>query len=228
MTTSHAHPRRSSDVAKLPQQPEVVAAAKERGVEDVLHFTTVSGAVGVLAAKAVKSRKRLDKDQYLEHVYRPNARYRKDQAWLDYVNLSVSRINDWMFDTAVRWHAADRNPWVVFAFSVELLGDPGVVFATTNNIYPACRRAEGVDGFNQLFAETVRGRHGDVHDREGKQANWPTDRQAEVLYPGELPCKFLQRIDVQKEEAMETILGAVAGIGFKQKIPVRHAPEIFR
>lgn len=215
-------------MAKLPHQPKVVAAAKERGVKDVLHFTTVSGAVGVLAAKAVKSRKRLDKDQYLEHVYRPNARYRKDQAWLDYVNLSVSRINDWMFDTAVRWHAAERNPWVVFAFSAELLGDPGVVFATTNNIYPACRRAEGVDGFNQLFAETVRGRYGHVHDREGKQANWPTDRQAEVLYPGELPCKFLQRIDVQKEEAMETIVGAVAGIGLKQAIPVRHAPEIFQ
>ena len=168
MQTLHAQPRKPDEVAKLPHQPEVVAAARQRSVEDVLHFTTVSGAIGILAAEAVKSRERLPKDQYLEHLYRPNARFRKDRAWLDYVNLSISRINDWMFDTSERWHSDEVSAWVVFAFSVELLGQPGVVFATTNNIYPVVRRAEEVDGFNQLFAEQVRGRYGQEHRRTGK------------------------------------------------------------
>lgn len=228
MPTLHAQPRKSDEVAKLPRQPEVVAAARQRGVEDVLHFTTVSGAIGILAAQTVKSRKQLRKNQYLEHVYRPNADVRKDVAWLDYVNLSISRINDWMFGTSVHWHRDKDNPWVVFAFSVELLGEPGVVFTTTNNIYPACKRAEGLDGFNQLFAEQVRGRYGDVHLRTGKQLNWPTDRQAEVLCPGEVPCEFLRRIDVQDEETIDAIAGALAVLELKQEVPVQHAPEVFR
>ena len=181
-----------------------------------------------MAARAVKSRKQLPENQYLEHVYKPNAQTRKDHEWLDYVNLSVSRINDWMFDTSVRWHVAENNPWVVFVFSARLLGEPGVVFATTNNIYPSCQRAEGIDGFNRLFSEQVLGRYGKVHRREGKQPNWPTDRQAEVLYPGEVPCEFLERIDVQQAETKETIIGMLAGLGLEQDIPVRYAPEVFK
>ena len=36
-------------MADLPPCPEVVRAAEERGIRDIVHFTTVSGAVGVLA-----------------------------------------------------------------------------------------------------------------------------------------------------------------------------------
>ena len=220
-----AHPRTLAEVARLPQRPEVVAAAKERGISDVVHFTTTSGAVGVLTASAVKSRARLPKDKYLEHVYRPNAEFRKDRAWLDYVNLSISRINDWMFDASRRWHVADGNPWVVFSFASEILGHAGVVFATTNNIYPACRREEGLAGFCRLFENSVRGRYDRLHDRRGKEPAWPTDRQAEVLYPGELSCEYLRRIDVQQEETEDSIHGMLGGLGLN--VPVRHAPEVF-
>ena len=220
-----ARPRTPDEVAELPPCPEVVLAAEERGIRDVVHFTTVRGAIGVLAAGAVKSRKRLPEEKYLEHVYRPNAAIRKDVAWLDYVNLSIARINDWMFETSVRWHIEDDNPWVVLAFAPDILGHPGVVFTTTNNIYPACRRTEGLEGFNNLFAESVRGRYDREHDRRGKPADWPTDRQAEVLYPGEVPCGHLRRIDVQREDTIDTMHGVLAGLGLS--VPVRHAPEVF-
>ena len=227
MRPVRARPRSASELAGLPDQPEVVVAAAKRGVESIVHFTTTSGAVGILATGAVKSRKGLPNDRYLEHVYRPNAALRKDIAWLDYVNLSISRINDWMFETSARWHAAEDNPWVAFAFSREVLGHPGVVFATTNNIYPSCERAEGLEGFERLFSEPVAGRYSELHRRQGKQSNWPTDRQAEVLYPGEVSCAMLQRIDVQREETIEIVMGALAGLGLGHDIPVRHAPEVF-
>ena len=220
-----AHPRTPDEVAALAPCPEIVRAAEERDIRDVVHFTTVSGAVGVLAAGAAKSRKRLPEEEYLEHVYRPNSAIRKDQAWLDYVNLSVTRINDWMFENSVRWHIKDDNPWVVLAFDPVLLGDPGVVFATTNNIYPACRHAEGLGGFQNLFADSVIGRTYPVtvrHDRTGKPANWPTDRQAEVLYPGEVPCDYLRRIDVQREDTIDTIHGILGGLGLS--VSVRQRP----
>ena len=220
-----ARPRTAEEIDDLPGRPEVAAAAAERGVTQVLHFTTVSGATGVLASRAVKSRARLPSDKYLEHVYKPNSPTRKDPAWLDYVNLSLSRINDWMFDTSVGRHAPEDHPWVILAFGPELLADPGVVFATTNNIYPACRRQEGLAGFEALFAPEVEGRFGALHTRLGKQPDWPTDRQAEVLYPGEVPCSRLRRIDVQQPDVIDTICGALGVLGMN--IPVRHAPEVF-
>ena len=220
-----ARPRNADEVASLPHRPEVVAAARERGIAQVVHFTTVSGVTGILASKAVMSRARLPTDNYLEYVYQPNSEIRKDPAWLDYVNLSITRINDWMFDSSASWHAIEDNPWVVLAFDPELLGDPGVVFATTNNIYPACRRQEGLDGFEGLFAPKVEGRYGTMHTRVARQPGWPTDRQAEVLYPGEVPCRYLRRIDVQQADLIDTVCGALGVLGLS--VPVRHAPEVF-
>ena len=225
-TGSMAKPRSPDELAKLPNCPDVVAAAIDREVTEIVHFTTTKGALGVLASGALKSRKRLPETKYLEHVYRPNTDFRKDAAWLDYVNLSVSRINDWMFGSSVKWRSDEDVSWVVLAFNPEILSHPGVVFATTNNIYPSCRRAEGLDGFNSLFADTVVGRYNGVHNRAGKLDCWPTDRQAEALYPGELSCRHLRRIDVQLVETTDALAGMLEGLGLK--VPVRHAPEVFQ
>lgn len=221
-----ARPRTAGEVARLPPSPDVLDAARRRGVKSIVHFTTVSGAIGVFASKAVKSRSRLREDQYLEHVYHPNAPFRKDEDWLDYVSLSIARINAWMFEHSARWHVADPNPWVLLSFDSDILSHPGVVFATTNNIYPACRRAEGRAGFEQLFAQSVYGRYGTLHERtDDMRADWPTDRQAEVLYPGEVPCSWLRRVDVQVAKTMEPICGALAVLG--SDVSVRHTPEVF-
>ena len=222
-----ARPRRPEEIARLPARPDVLTTVAESGVQDVVHFTTMTGAVGVLAARAVKSRARLPEDKYLEYVYQPNAKIRKDREWLDYVNLSVERINDWMFDASRRWQAAEDNPWVVLSFSPQILAHPGVVFTTTNNIYPACTRAEGRAGFEQMFSDRVVGRYGVRHDRSGKLPAWPTDRQAEVLYPGELSCEHLQRIDVQTEGAVDAIHGMLSGLRITG-VTVCHAPEVFK
>lgn len=60
----------------------------------------------------------------------------------------------------------------------------------------------------------------------GKLPSWPTDRQAEVLYPHEVPTRYLRRIDVQREEAVDTLHGILAALGLK--VPVCHAPEVFQ
>ena len=221
-----AKPRTAEEVGSLPGCPAVTVAAQCRGIGQVVHFTTMSGAVGIVAAKSVLSRKRVSSDKYLEHVYQPNAAFRKDLEWLDYINLSVERINDWMFSHSTKWHPAENNPWVVLSFSPSILAHPGVVFTTTNNIYPACERAEGIAGFHRMFGEVVRGRYSQCHVRNDDMSTaWPTHRQAEVLYPGELSISHLQRIDVQAEESVDTIHGILGAFGMK--IPVCHAPEVF-
>ena len=221
-----SRPRTPEEIERMPNHPDVLTLAQERGVTQVVHFTTAKGAVGVLASGSLLSRARLPKEKYLEHVYEPNARIRKDVAWLDYVNLSIERINDWMFGTSTHWHAAEGNPWVVLSFDPEILAHPGVVFTTTNNIYPACKRAEGLVGFSQMFAEVVLGWYDCRHDRKDKPPEWPTDRQAEALYPFDLSCQYLQRIDVQIEETGDTIKAALDVLG--QSVPVCYAPEVFQ
>ena len=221
-----AHPKTAAEWSRQAPIAEIAQAAHQRAITDVVHFTTLRGMVGVLASRALKSRSRLPKDSYLEHVYRPNAEFRKDRAWLDYVNLSIQRINDWMFDTSTRWHAADDNPWIVLCFDVAVLSHPGVVFTTTNNIYPSCLRAEGLGGFLRLFDAQVKGRYGQLHSREDKHTSWPTDRQAEVLYPGELSCEHLRRVDVQVAETEDSVRGALRALSMD--VPVNHAPEVFQ
>jgi hypothetical protein len=207
--------------------PNVVLAARKRGITEVLHFTTNRGAVGILFSGAIKSRVLLTPDKYLEHVYSPNAPDRsRDSEWHGYVNLSVSRINDWMFDKSEEWHVTDEVSWVAFVFSEVILADPGVVFVTTNNAYPTCHRAEGRTGFEQMFADRVPwGYYGSVATRRGAADHHPTHRQAEVLYPGELSLDHLIRIDAQVETGLDDLNGALGALDCSYE--TRLAPEVF-
>lgn len=226
MRPPQAKPRTPQECSSLPRCPEVVAVARRRGITRVVHFTTVLGIVGILSSRAVKNRKQLPTEKHLEHVYRPNAIDRsRDAAWHEYVNLSVSRINDWMFDRSEPWHVDEGVSWVLLAFSVDILGDPGVVFTTTNNIYPACLRSQGIEGFAQMFADPVFGRYSQRHTRDGLPDSLTTDRQAEVLYPGELSLDRLEEIYVQIESAIGDVDGALGALGLD--FPVTLAPEEF-
>ena len=77
----------------------------------------------------------------------------------------------------------------------------------------------------RMFDNTVSGRYNSLHTRADKEDAWPTDRQAEVLYPGLLSCSCLRRIDVQLAETEDSIAGVLGGLDLD--VPVYHAPEVF-
>lgn len=206
----------------------IAQIVKQRGITEVLHFTTNRGLLGMLGSGRVLSRKRLPEDRYIEHVYSPNCANRKDIRQLDYVNLSVSRINDWMFDTSEKWHQIDDLWWAVLSFDPQILTHQGVIFTTTNNIYPAVHRGAGPAGLDALFDEVVLGRYSTAHTRfMGHQASWPTDRQAEVLYPEAVPLTYLRRIYVRDGDHVDTVEGMFAGLPSATPVPVIPAPEVF-
>ena len=228
MVAWEAEPRTAQEIEKLPPRPEVLDAAQKRGITDVVHFTTTNDVSGILASGVVQSRKRVQEDRYVEQVYTPNAPFRRDVKWLDYVNLSIQRINDWMFVTSANRRRNEEVSWVTLSFSPEILSHPGVVFTTTNNIYTGCRRAEGLDGFSMMFSDRIIRWSGNIVERSNPDPSLTTDRQAEVLYPGELSIEHLQRIDVQVEETLDTIHGIMGGLNLNMDFLVRHAPEVFR
>ncbi len=170
---------------------------KRKGITEVLHFSTNKGLTGILAEGAVLSRARLPQSKYVEHVYRPNAKVRRDGPWLDYVNLSISRLNTTFFDHSSRWHQNEDVWWCALSFDPVILGDEGVLFATTNNMYSGCQRCDGPTGLKALFGERIECWSGRVLRRDhGMPDAWTTDEQAEVLYPGRVDCAYLRTVYV--------------------------------
>ena len=76
-----------------------------------------------------------------------------------------------------------------------------------------------------MFNDRVAGRYEEIHTRDGLKDAWPTDRQAEVLYPGEVSCRYLQSIVTQEEEVTDDIHGILGGLG--KSVPVSHSSEAF-
>lgn len=220
MTTAHQEANDKSTIESI---------ISDRNITEILHFTTNLGLLGIVGTSSVLSRKRLPKEKYVEYIYKPNCSTRKDLAWLDYINLSISRINDSMFGASKRWHEVDDVWWATLGFEASILDDPGVYFTTTNNIYPSVRRGTGADGLEAMFAEPVSGRYSQPMLRgPADPLNWTTDRQAEVLYPGQLSLDRLQRIYVREEHHADEISGWFASFFKATPVRVVCAPEVFK
>jgi hypothetical protein len=203
--------------------------AVSRGITDIVHFTTNRGLIGSLASGAVKSRARLPREDLLEYVYKPNAQYRRDPEWTDYVNLSITRINSQFFDIAsTKWHAHEDVWWCILAFSSEVLTHPRVLFTTTNNMYEGVRREGGAAGLEQLFASRVH-QYGGWWVSRGvdRTANRPTCDQAEVLYPKELSMKFPRAVYVVNELHADIAAAQCETLGYRG-LEVIVKPEAFR
>jgi hypothetical protein len=204
-------------------------AARKRGVKSVVHFTTNKGALGILVSNGIKSRECLNDDQKLEYIFQPNAADRtRDAAWLNYVNLSVSRINTQFFDvSAGSWHKHRDIWWCIFSFSPVVLEHPEVVFTTTNNIYTGVSQKKGKVGFEEMFSPSVVRWHGNIAQRYSGQPAWLTTcHQAEVLYKGEISTEFLETIYVQNEDAGDELAAQIRAVGHRA-VEVRVDPTKF-
>ncbi|MBD8206731.1 DUF4433 domain-containing protein [Microbacterium sp. CFBP 8790] len=210
--------------------------ARERGVTELLHFTTSRGLIGMFAQGLVYSRDQLSEEQYLENVMILNSPDRsRDAAWTDWVNLSVSQVNSTFLGHSHRWHADDDVWWACLSFAIDILDHPGVWFCTGNNAYPATERAQGVGGFEALFAPTVYwGNWRTPKDRApGMSDHLPTDPQAEVLYPKALSLEFLQAIYVPEDELTDDVAGIIGIVDPHSPadlaaVPYSARPEVFQ
>lgn len=197
---------------------------QQRGIAEVLHFTTNRGIIGILVKGALLSRHRLPQEDYLQHVLHLNAVNRpeslggfdKSQNWLDYVNLSISEINRRYFEVSSKWHKDSDIWWCILAFDPAIMAHEGVFFATTNNAYePFCIREPGNAGLTRLFQDHVQRKDNWAVRRQGRAANLTTCEQAEVLYPQRVPVDFLRRIYVLEAEHQDQARGWLAELGLR-------------
>lgn len=201
---------------------------EDRGIESIVHFTTNRGALGIFASNALKSRQRLDVDDQLKHIFQPNAQRRnKDADWLDYANLSISRINTSFFNYSGNWHREQDFFWCIFDFSPEIMQHDGVWFTTTNNIYSGVRRAQGLKGLSDAFKDNTTLWSGNVLARSADQPLClPTCPQAEILYPGEVSTDHLQRVYARCDSDSNEIAAQMYAVGHRI-VPVIVNPDLF-
>ncbi len=187
---------------------------ERRGISEVLHFTTNKGLVGIMFKRKVLSRERLQEEDTLEYIFTKNVIFRKDRAYLDYVNLSISEINSKFFEIASnRWHREKDLWWCILSFLPEVLSHEGVIFTTTNNMYTDVKRTSGPEGLEAMFDDRILQYNAVwVHRAEEKPLWLPTCEQAEVLYPKELFTRYLKRIYVVGNEDMDDIKGQIAAV----------------
>ena len=101
-----------------------------------------------------------------------------------------------------------------------MIGHDGVWFATTNNGYADCRRAQGEEGFGELFTQEVlrkavgSGGKPWYAFRDSRPANLPTCEQAEVLYPEKLSLDYLRTIYVEEDQYYDTVVGWLREFGY--------------
>jgi ssDNA thymidine ADP-ribosyltransferase, DarT len=194
----------------------------QRAIEEVLHFTTNRGFVGILATGLLRSRRGLPRDEYLEHILHPNSMVRPEEAWhfdksvdwLDFVNLSISAINTRFFRLCRAWSHNQDVWWIILAFDPVIMTHPGVHFTTTNNAYEHCQRATDLTGLRALFVQIVRRKGMWLANRGRRAPHLPTCEQAEVLYPIEVPLRFLRRIYVSQGDERDRVRGWLREFGY--------------
>lgn len=200
-----------------------------RNISEILHFTTNRGVLGILDTQLLKSRARLNTDARLEYIFKANAEDRsRDLAWLDYVNLSISRINKFFFErSAGNWHKYADLWWCILSFSPEILAHQGVIFTTTNNIYTSVRRAPEKEGLEAAFADKIKWYRDIVIFRDqALPENMTTCEQAEVLYPGQLSTQYLRKIYVPSEEIEDELVAQIGAVGHTH-VPIEVCAPLF-
>ena len=151
----------------------VADRARERGITEILHYTSERGVMGSIMRRALLSRQQVEGDPDVAFIFE-GIWERRDPEWVDHISLSVSRVNLDLFQRS-RKNFPDYW-WAVMSFSVEILDHPGVWFTTTNNVYPPCERGQGLEGFEAMFSTPIEwGYHGSRRYRnDGMSDAWPT------------------------------------------------------
>ena len=182
---------------------------RERGISEVVHFTTSHGCLGTLYGSNLLSRAKLHNDEMVKYLFSPNAELRRDVDYLDHISLSIEHINTKFYNTCSQsWHRAQPIFWCILAFDPEVLTHEGVVFSTTNNMYTGVIQEEGAAGLNSLYADTVvRWATSHVRRPTDERLSYPTCFQAEALYPQALSTEHLRRIYVRTQQDQNEVCG---------------------
>lgn len=120
--------------------------------------------------------------------------------------------------------------WIVLLLPLALIDRPGTLFSPRNAAAGAGAYLQpGEDGLDRCFAPSVRGAGGYTFTRGPSHlAGCPTDQQAEVLVPGDVPRAQVSGIVVASEGQARAEVARLRTVGLSLgDIPLIVAPTFF-
>lgn len=206
----------SEDQPVLAMDDRILEELARRGITQAVHFTTRRGLVGIFSTGLLQARQHLSTDDYLEHIYRPNAHIRREgKEYFRYVNLSLTQPNQRFFGISQGWHASEDDLfWAVLHLDARIAAHPGVLFAPGNMAYDGIHPKGGHVGLVDLFADPYNDGFGRRKRRApGRASNLPSNPQAEVLYPDRIPTSYVDGVVVASEEDAASVHAIVGVVG---------------
>lgn len=205
----------------------VAAAARERGITEILHYTSEKGVMGSIIVDALLSRRDVETNTEVAYIYEGVWDRSRDLQWIGHTSMSVTQVNIDLF-------ARSRNNhpqwwWAIMSFPIDILDDPDVVFTTTNNAYTeTCKRGAGLDGFNAMFADSVPwGKFNTIARRfDDHPCALPTHGAAEVLYPRPLPLGRMSCLYVP-DDTRNSLIQSWCEIYGRDPLNIVVDPELF-
>lgn len=194
-----------------PDADVIIAAARERGITRLVHFTPLINLLSIVEMRAIIARDRVIEiarqkaDQHLLDYIDFNDRLRLDRH-TRHINLSVQHPNSSLFRRfreACTW----CDVWCVLLVTPEYLALPGVLFSRGNAASSYVRRTgtgSSAADFLALFAEeqVTANQYGTRSIvRSGLASCYPTDPQAEVMVPDEIPLCGVDGFAFESETA---------------------------
>lgn len=197
--------------------------AERHGLEEVVHFTTNKGLLGIAFTEAVVPRQQLRREEMLEFILQINAATRLDAPWFNHVSMSLNDINRRFFEVSARhWHP--DLWWAILSFDPAILSDDGVTFVNTNNGWRGgVVRRQGLEGLRMIYETDVN--HGGAWGSHAATGTAPTCPQAEVLYPGRLALNHLRRVYVRDQDNYREACSLLTFLG--REVPVEIDRERF-
>ncbi|WP_338836011.1 DarT ssDNA thymidine ADP-ribosyltransferase family protein [Neomoorella thermoacetica] len=199
--------------------------AWRRGITRLCHLTQSRKLVHILSSsEGILSQAQLTITN--PGLLDPNDQARLD-GYVDYVSCSIEYPNTWYF-RAVKERDKLFTEWVALLLSPELLWSSGTLFCQFNAA--TCRGAlvrGGFDAFASLFASEVSGLRG-VRRRTPKMLPCcPTDDQAEVLIPRNVPRDMILAVAVPSAEQARIEMKRLAYIGDVPSVKWIVAADLF-
>lgn len=226
------------------EKRQMSAFVADRGVSRLVHFSPRRNLIGMFQLGGLWARGRLieyakanrDADMMAYVTWNDSVRLDGRQ---DCINLSVERINSYLFDvfrSKFEARFGDEEPWCVIEINPAVMFRDGVVF-TKANAASSCVRlsgtAGGLSGLKALYEDRI-----EVSKRYRVQVDvrtpdlprsCPTSVQAEVLVPREIPLSDVMGLVFMNDDDMFQVK-AMLGVQFPGvKLPsMRVSAEEFR
>lgn len=204
----------------MSQASESIAQfVQKRGITRLVHFTPLINLIGIYEMGAILSRDKIEdyatkhNDCFLLDYIKYNDSFRYDGR-RDCINLSIQRINRSLYHRFCEKFVG-CDVWCILELSTKLLEHEDVVFAIGNAASTYVRNfglGTGIEGLKALFANKVNVKNASssyVISRSEVPENCPTDRQAEVLYPAQIPLSYVNGVIVSNDEHKSRVYAAL-------------------